>query len=194
MIYTTFKTVVITFLTIFIIHLFIRYLLINSKNRKRIISSIEDIDNSISEIDEKDENKEDKIIEGNDTRINLDKMKEELQNYILNNKQIYENTEKEVENNKNCTNISPNQFISEKSGIDKYFNNMVNTNDIALYTEPQQKQKYIDTTPQIDMKTNPKMGEQGWEKAYTNESIMNGGEISGGLCGYDSLDNNYASL
>ena len=203
MIYTTIKTVVLTILLIIIIHLLICYLLMNERKKKvhfkldnEIFSSTA---NNIEQEHEQghehgheqdNENENDK---SNDFDINL--LKKDLMKYISSNKEIYkEDKSTNPEPNSNCVNQSESNFSDNNSGISQYFKNTVDTNDISLYNEPTEKQTYIDDTPQIVSKTKKPIHNDLNNWKYTNENVMNGGEFSNGLVGYETIDGQFATL
>lgn len=186
MIYTTIKTVVLTILLIIIVHLFICYLLMSEK--KKVHFKIEDEIIPSNEINNIDDVK----------TFDINLMKKDLLKYISSNKEIYEEDKTtKPEPNSNCINESESNFSDNNLGISKYFKNTVNTNDIALYDEPKEKQIYRDETPQIVSKTmkpidNNFNNTNNWK--YNNENVMNGGEFSNGLVGYETIDGQFATL
>ena len=129
----------------------------------------------------------------NDFDINL--LKKDLMKYISSNKEIYkEEKSTNPEPNSNCVNQSGTNFTDDNSGISQYFKNTVDTNDITLYNEPMEKKTYIDDTPQIVSKTKKPIHNDFNNWKYTNENVMNGGEFSNGLVGYETIDGQFATL
>lgn len=200
MTFETIKTITITIIFIGIIHLFIRYLLHN-----------ENITNTINNHDENnetiiDENKimiENNIENDNETiehhtDFDLNKMKHDLLKYINNDKKIYQSKENELpESNSNLLDNSKANFNNSNTDLENYYKTVVNTNDITLYEEPKEKQVYIDNTPEIKtntLKPNNTNFDNNITWSYKDENIMNGGEIDGGIFGYETMDSSYATL
>lgn len=202
MILYTLKLVTMTTLLIFISHLFIRYLLIDVNrnniklNKNNESTEIVSDDHIIKEkLDDNNlTNTESDIENDSDDSIDLSKMKNELQNYIVNNKQIYKDNKDSVVPNANCKTEASADFNNDNGALSQYFKNQVNTNDILLYNEPKEKQVYIDETPKINNKSKSALEQSDYSWSYNDENIMNGGEIGDGLFGYDSLDGQYATL
>merc|ERR1711907_89883 len=112
MIYTTIKTVVLTIILITIIHLFIRYLLLNEKKKKKVNFNLEnEIINDTTIYDKNDDN-EDSIEDSKENskedsnNYDISNMKQQLMNYINSNKEIYSSDDKPPEPNPNCLNES----------------------------------------------------------------------------------------
>lgn len=195
MIYSTIKIVVLTILLIIIIHLFICYLLMNQKKKKVHFNLEEETIPSTNNSDEptsivEDENHKDKF--------DLNLMKNDLMKYISSNKEIYKEKKSNTPSpNSNCVDEPNAKLSNDNSSISQYFSNTVNTNDISLYEEPKEKQVYIDDTPQIVSKTmkpidNEFNNSNDWK--YHNENVMNGGEFSNGLVGYETIGGQFATL
>ena len=193
MIYTTIKTVVLTILLIIIIHLLICYLLMNERKKKVHFKLDNEIFSSTTNNIEPENEIENENEPSNDFDINL--LKKDLMKYISSNKEIYkEDKSTNPEPNSNCANQSESNFTDNNSGISQYFKNTVDTNDITLYNEPIEKKTYIDDTPQIVSKTKKPIHNDFNNWKYTNENVMNGGEFSNGLVGYETIDGQFATL
>jgi len=189
MLYTTIKTVVLTILLIIIIHLLICYLLMNDKKKKVQFKLDNDIIPSTNEEVETTNDEE----KPNDFDINS--LKKDLMKYITSNKEIYnEDKTTNPEPNSNCSQQSTSNFTDNNYGISKYFNNTVDTNDITLYNEPKEKQVYIDEIPQVVSKGMKPITNDLNSWKYHNENVMNGGEFSNGLVGYETIDGQFATL
>lgn len=193
MIYTTIKTVVLTILLIIIIHLLICYLLMNERKKKVHFKLDNEIFSSTTNNIEPENEVENENEPSNDFDINL--LKKDLMKYISSNKELYkEDKSTNPEPNSNCVNQSESNFTDNNSGISQYFKNTVDTNDISLYNEPMEKKTYIDDTPQIVSKTKKPIHNDFNSWKYTNENVMNGGEFSNGLVGYETIDGQFATL
>tara|TARA_B100001758_G_C18154510_1_gene475872 strand:+ start:119 stop:730 length:612 start_codon:yes stop_codon:yes gene_type:complete len=201
------KTFLFSIITIVIIHLFIRYLLQNDKLYK--LNSI--VTEAFTESQDKSDEmncgcgktpcitygKEELSITSKANKsdeIDLNKMKTDLMNYIISDKEMYNGTDNEVSDDEDEKNYSSSDFKSSEDNISKFFENEVNTNDIQLYTDNTAvKECSEDKSDKTESKVNDEQDEFGrWN--YDNEKPLNGGDIGGGIIGYDTMGGSYATL
>ena len=207
------KTFILAVLVITIIHLTIRYLLQSNvlyKSRQVVSSStLEEMfsgsnhdveeNKSISELDNKNDSSNPSIdnndeTEDDDTEYDLKKMKEELMDYIIGDKELYkgdqsypvlpDDTSNQTESNYNFS--SKNE---EDNNISKFFETKMNENDYTLYTAKEDNSAEEKSVKKKEIGTDD-LGR--WE--YDNENVINGGDIDNGLKGYDLSDSIYANI
>ena len=200
---------------ILIVHLLIKHILLREKIFKKINlknNNVSIITNELPKIDI-----EENFIEGNQNCIseNINTVKNDLDNenmekqlldYMKENEDIYKDkTEIYLENkpgekikgSNQYSDYSAANFNSENMNLDNYYEKVVDiTKEIKLPDQILDKQKEL-KDPQINLNTKTKENNQNsditWE--YKDENIMNGGEINGGLFGWDSSTySQYASL
>lgn len=191
-----FRTFIFSVIVIIIIHLFIRYLLQSDKlyklnNKVTEEGFSEPFTNEIVEENHQEEHSEIK------EEFDLNKMKNELMNYIVSDKEIYNSGSNNVkENAKDEIQQSNSDFQSSDEDISKFFVNEVDTNDIKLYTDEEavkQCEKKTDTNKTADNKIDEEPDDMGrWN--YDNEKPLNGGDTGGGIIGYDMTGGSYATI
>lgn len=197
------KTFILAVLVITIIHLTIRYLLQSNllHKSKQIVSStiLEEMfttnknDSEVRETDTKDSEETDKDEE--DTEENdydLKKMKEELMDYIVGDKELYkedsaypvlpDDTSAQTDSNYNFSSKN------EDNDISKFFETKIDDNDYTLYTAKEDKSE--DNSVKKKESGTDELGR--WE--YDNENVINGGNIDNGLKAYDLSDSHYANI
>lgn len=201
------KTFILAVLVITIIHLTIRYLLQSNllHKSKQIVSStiLEELFTSKTDSEEVKEtpeikepvletymNNEDE--ENEDDDYDLKKMKEELMDYIVGDKELYkedstypvlpDDTSAQTESNYNLS------CKNDDNGISKFFETKINDNDYTLYTAKEDSKD----ENSVKKKEIGKDDLGRWE--YDNENVINGGDIDNGLKGYDLSDSHYANI
>ena len=202
--------IIYSLILIFIIHFIIKHLLL----RENIYKKIKPLNKEyfLSEkpkefILNKGENQKKEILNIVNNGLDTDNMEKQLLEYMDKNEDIYkqktdiylENKEKEnVSPNANLSDYSNSDFGNENMGLDEYYEKVVDiSKEIQVPNQIFPKQK---ETKDPDIKLNTKEpnnsqqnSEITWE--YKDENIMNGGEITNGIYGWDSSTySQYASL
>ncbi len=207
------KTFILAVLVIAIIHLVIRYLLQSKllhKSKQMVSSSIlEEMftckkektkdstndDSSFVKVREKVNNDDDEEEEedSDESGVDLKKMQEELMDYIVGNKEVFKEDDSKypVLPDDTAEKTNSNYHLGkdkDDNDISKFFETKINKNDYSLYTAKEDNTEHS-LVKKIDKGTD-ELGR--WE--YENENVINGGDIDGGLKGYDLSDSYYANI
>ena len=200
------KTFILAVLVIAIIHLTIRYLLQSNllHKSKQIVSStiLEEFftndknENEVKKTVEITETASENDINNEDDEENdydLTKMKEELMDYIIGDKEIYkedstypvlpDDTSAQTDSNYNLS------CKNDDNGISKFFETKIDDNDYTLYTANEDNKEDSNSIKKKETGTD-ELGR--WE--YDNENVINGGDIDNGLKGYDLSESHYANI
>ena len=193
---------------ILIVHFLIKHILLREKIHKKINMCTNNELPKIN-IEEKFQNKGDCLnnkihVVKNELNNNMEK---QLLDYMQENEDIYkqkteiyleDNPQKDDLNGGNqLTDYSSSNFESDNMNLDKYYEKIVDTNqEIIVPSQEIDKVKQL-KEPQINFNNKEKEDNKDSNILfeYKEENIMNGGEIQGGLFGWDSTTySQYSSL
>lgn len=196
---------------IFIIHLIIKHILLRENIHKKIKFLQKENEpifkNRIEDFISTQEDTQENSISIVKNELDTDNMEKQLLEYMDKNEDIYkqktdiylEPKEKEiVKPDANLSDYSSSNFGNENMGLDKYYEKVVDiSKEIHVPNQMFPKKKEM-KDPQINLNTKEPNNYQqdskiNWE--YNDENIMNGGEITDGIYGWDSSTySQYASL
>ena len=199
---------------ILILHFLIKHMLLREKIYRKVRFVKKENSGYSQENDLPKIDTEENFISECKSTNNLDFVKNEIDNnmekqltdYLTYNEDIYkQKTDIYLDTNKEeitpgankFNDISPADFQSQDIGLDKYYEKVVDIHkEIKVPPQSFPKEKEI-KEPDFNLNNEnnvpSKNSDTLWE--YKDENIMNGGEINGGLFGWDSSTNTpYASL
>ena len=196
---------------IIILHLLIKHMLLREKIYKKvnILNNVSEINNDFPKINIEENFSDTKNCNLNIVKNELDdNMEKQLTDYLTQNEDIYKQKtdiysepqqKEQVQGANKYNDLSSSNFDSENLGLDKYYEKVVDIHkEINIPSQSFPKEKEL-KDPKINLNTkipdnqSQKDSDILWE--YKDENIMNGGEINGGLYGWDSTTNSqYASL